>query len=130
LTLSDLQNVVVFNKTDIDTSTPFDISTFIQIPNISTPDDNSLNFSEEKFFFGNLQTRIQSTVYQSNIICILGTNEFLSSSNKTWRNTLPIYISEIGIYDEVNQMVAIGRFGKPIVKKQGQQLLINVSIDF
>lgn len=73
---------------------------------------NSLSFGDEEYFIGNITTDIEATIHAMNIS--LPTTGFNCSSNKTWKGTNNILISEVGIYDINKRLVGIGKLNSPI----------------
>jgi len=103
------------------------------IPELNYPeydDDNNLLFGEEEFFFGNVETDIEAIVLTTDIPIYLPPDEFNTSTNKTWTENSDIYISEVGIYDEDNNLVAVGKLNDPIRKAQGISRTIMFGFDF
>ena len=57
-----------------------------------------------------------STDVVQNVTCIAGRNEFGQSTNPTWANGDTIRISEIGLYDNSNRLIAYGKFDRQILR--------------
>jgi hypothetical protein len=53
-----------------------------------------------------------------------------STTNPTWDGMSETLISEIGIYDENNNLVAIGKLNNPILKSDSISRNIVFSLDF
>jgi len=51
-----------------------------------------------------------------NITCVAGRGEFGTSSNPTWRTGDTVRISEIGLYDNLNRLIAYGKFDRHTLK--------------
>jgi len=51
-----------------------------------------------------------------NITCIAGRGEFGTSSNPTWRTGDTVRISEVGLYDDLNRLIAYGKFDRQTLK--------------
>jgi hypothetical protein len=60
----------------------------------------------------------------------LALNEFNSSNNLTWDGTSSVYISEVGLYDENKNLVAIGKLNNPIQKDSTISKTILFALDF
>lgn len=88
-----------------------------------------LSFGEEVFFFGNVKTDIRATAYTTDIPITLPLNEFNSSTNPTW-NEESVYITEVGIYNNNGDLVAIGKLNNPIEKNSNISRTILFAIDF
>jgi hypothetical protein len=84
----------------------------------------SLNFGDEYYFYGNLETDIQATIYEMRYKVNLGATEFLASSNPTWSSGVQPYISEIGLYDSDKNLMIISKLQSPYPRTGIQQFLI------
>jgi hypothetical protein len=91
---------------------------------------NTLSFGDETFFYGNIQTDIEAIAYQSEMIIDLPMGFYNSTTNPTWDGMSETLISEIGIYDENNNLVAIGKLNNPILKSDSISRNIVFSLDF
>lgn len=92
-------------------------------------------FGSETFFFGNLITSIGSTIYKTIFDLRINSSEFNKTSNPTrsttpTNNPPPIRLTEIGIYDNLGELVMIGKTSQPIVLNNGSTTLIELSMDF
>lgn len=109
--------------------TIYDVNDFISIP-----DGDSLgefSFGDETYFFGNIESKIKATIYKSKIKVIVLPNLFINSNNPTFNSNLDtVGFTEIGIYDEDNDLVGIGKFSEPLTRENNSDVLvINVTID-
>jgi hypothetical protein len=85
---------------------------------------SQLNFGDEYYFYGNLETDIQATIYEMRYKINLSQVEFLSSSNPTWSpNTTP-YMTEVGLYDSDKNLMIISKLQSPVLRQGIQQLLV------
>ena len=111
-------------------ATTFDvIQTLNMAPNTS-PDD--LQFGDERFFYGNLETYIGATIYKTIFNISLNSGQFNTTSNPTRTTTtqVPLTVSEIGIYDSTNNLVLIGKLSTPLTLSNNNTIMIELSIDF
>lgn len=92
--------------------------------------DGELCFGEEQFFFGNIRSDIKAIAYTTDIAINLSLNEFNSTTNKTWNGAERVHITEIGIYDDEKNLVAIGKLNNPIPKDSTIARTIVFDIDF
>jgi hypothetical protein len=101
----------------------YDLSDYIDLTqnNVTTP---QLNFGDEYYFYGNIETDIQATIYEMRYKVNLGQAEFQNSSNPTWDPTLTPYITEIGLYDSDKNLMIISKLQSPVVRQGIQQFLI------
>jgi hypothetical protein len=110
-----------------DNASTYNLSNYIDIPTLNQS-GFTLNFGGEYFFFGNIQTDIQATIYVMNFLCNLGQTQFLTSSNPTWNNSLKPYITEVGLYNADKELMVISKIQSP-QKRQGIQQY-PVKLDF
>jgi beta-N-acetylglucosaminidase len=83
-----------------------------------------LNFGDEYFFYGNIETEIQATIYEMRWLCNLSANEFTYTSNPTWSAGTASYITEVGLLDENRNLMAISKLQSPVLRQSIQQFLI------
>jgi hypothetical protein len=111
-------------------ATTFDIiQTLNMAPNTSP---NDLQFGDERFFYGNLETYIGATIYKTIFNISLNSGQFNTTSNPTRTSTsqVPLTVSEIGIYDSTNNLVLIGKLSTPLTLSNNNTIMIELSIDF
>jgi hypothetical protein len=94
-----------------------------------------LQFGDERFFYGNLQTFIGATIYKTIFDVRINSAEFSTTSNPTrskdTANALPnIKVSEVGIYDSAKNLVCIGKLSQPVPLINGNTIMLELSIDF
>jgi hypothetical protein len=107
----------------------YDLS-YLNYPTNLPIDDNRLAFGEESFFFGNVATRIGARVFTTDISVPLPLNQYNSTTNPTWDGVSPVQITEVGIYDDNNELVAIGKLNFPIEKDSTKFRTIAFELDF
>ncbi len=97
-----------------------------------TMNQNYLNFGDESFFFGNIQTDILATSYKSCISVTATLSQGNTSINPTYDPSLDndVYITEVMILDNSNQVVAVGKPTYPIKKVSGKYLTVQLDLDF
>ncbi len=93
---------------------------------------DTLFFGDESFVYGNLDVNILSTTYKTSIIAYAKNDEINSSNNYTFDSDLDsnTYITEIGILDQNNNLVAVAKPTYPIKKSIGRFLTFQLEIDF
>jgi hypothetical protein len=89
---------------------------------------SSLNFGDEYYFYGSLETDIQATIYEMRYKINLSQAEFQSSSNPSWTSGTPSYVSEIGLYDANKNLMIISKMQSPVLRQGIQQFLIKFDI--
>jgi hypothetical protein len=104
----------------------YNLANYIDLPTLAEP--NVLNFGDEYYFYGNLETDIMATIYEMKYLINLGINQFTSSSNPSFITGTNPYITEIGLYDSNLDLIVISKLQSP-VKRQGIQQFV-VKLDF
>ena len=98
----------------------------------SNPDD--LQFGDEKFFYGNLETYIGASIYKTTFRIDVSADDFKSTGNPTRSNASvnepDIRVTEVGIYDSVGALVMIGKLSKPVLLSAGNTITFELSMDF
>lgn len=110
-----------------DSATIYDLNNYITQPQVGDT-GNLLTFGDEYYFYGNIETEIQATIYEMRWLCNLSQNQFLNSSNPTWNSGTTPYVTEIGLYDSERDLMAISKLQSPIQRQSIQQFL--VKLDF
>lgn len=110
----------------------YDVTNYITLPNVGGPDDE-LNFGDEYYFYGALETDIQATIYEMNYKINLGQSEFLRTSNPTWDTDPtvrpdPLYMTEIGLYNSDKELMIISKLQSPVLRQGIQQF--SIKFDF
>ena len=125
-------NQKIFNITkelyDTNSGNTYNLHNYIDIP--TTSQDTKLQFGDEVFFFGNIETDIQAISYKTKFVLPAGGNQFNTSINPTFDGTTSVFISEVGIYDNNRNLVAVGKINRPIEKKVGKTVIIELGLDF
>ncbi len=103
---------------------------YLDYPTSLPIDDDRLAFGEESFFFGNVSGEIKAIAYTTDISIVLPLNQYNSTTNTSWDAESPIVISEAGIYNDNNDLVAIGKLNNPISKDSTIFRTIEFSLDF
>jgi len=89
-----------------------------------------MTFGDERLFYGNLRTHIAATIYKSLFNITIDGATIFSSSNTTFDLGLDRYVSEIGILDNNNNLVLVGKLSRPIRLSDGTTASIELTIDF
>jgi len=107
----------------------FNLDDYINIPEIGETD--ILQFGDEYFFYGNMEASGLNTKYRTQFNFTIPPTQFNNSTNPTFSNSgqLP-HISELGVYDNVGNLVAIGKFITPIEKTNVTTIILEVALDF
>jgi hypothetical protein len=114
----------------------YDSGTTYVLDNVFTDNNDSsltgLTFGNESFFFGNVKADVLATTYKT-VITTFAKNDSLNSSvNSTFDSVedSTTYITEVGILDNNNNLVALGKPTYPIRKDEGRFLTFQLQIDF
>ena len=135
--LLENQNPAANNfKLDIPTTSADTIFSIINsmsmAPNVN-PD--LLQFGDERFFYGNIDTYIGANVYKTIFKLGISADLFKYTSNPT-RSSDPstnppvIKVTECGIYDSSGELVMIAKLSKPVKLTPGNTILLELSMDF
>ena len=87
-----------------------------------------LNFGDEYYFYGSLETDIQATIYEMKYKINLSFNEFLVSQNPTWTPGTPSYVTEIALMDDNQDILVMSKLQSPVLRQGIQQYV--VKLDF
>lgn len=107
-------------------ATTYNLANYIDIPQNGYPE--ILNFGDEFYFYGNLETDITATIYEMRYLINLGRNQFTNTSNPTWVSGTTSYVTEIGLYDSNYDLIVISKLQSPELRQGIQQYV--VKLDF
>ena len=116
------------SQTNYDSGTPYELLNQIEVKLPNDPNEYSMNFGDETFFHGIISTDIQATIYEMRYSINLPNNQFVNSSNPTWSEGMDTYMTEVGLYDNDKNLLALGKFQSPQLRKGTQQVV--VKLDF
>ena len=114
-------------------STIYDITQSLSMaPNTN---NNILQFGDERFFYGNVQTYIGSNIYKTIFDISVNSAQFTTTTNPTRSTQLstnppPIEVTEVGIYDNNNNLVVIGKVSQPVQLTSNDTIMFELSLDF
>lgn len=93
---------------------------------------NGLTFGGEAFFFGNISATIMATTYKSIMTVLAPDSQYNSSTNSSFDGILDTdtYITEVGILNNNDVLVAVGKPTYPIKKNSSRYLAFQLEIDF
>lgn len=126
----NLQNTVfTVTNTLYNSANIFSLRDYIDIPQIG--ETNILQFGDEQFFYGNIESAGVITKYRTQFDFVIPPNQWNFSQNPTFPNSgKNVHISEIGIYDNQGNLVAIGKYIIPIEKTNTTTIILEVALDF
>lgn len=110
----------------------FNLINILNMPANTAP--TTLQFGDERFFYGNFNTYIGSTIYKTIFNLNVNAATFNSTTNPTRSkdsatNPPNIKISEVGIYDSDKNLVCVGKISTPITLASNT-ITIELSLDF
>ena len=107
----------------------YNLNDLITLP---APNTTGLTFGDETFFFGTVSTKIKATTYKTIINIPILPNRFVTSSNPTFNNNIhKVAFTELDIYDDDGNVVAVGKFSQPLQRiSNSDTQIINAVIDF
>ena len=127
LTVSGLTgNTFQITNTLYSSAPTYNLANYIDIPENGYPE--ILNFGDEYYFYGNLETDITATIYEMRYLINLGRNQFTNTSNPTWLSGTTSYVTEIGLYDSNYDLIVISKLQSPELRQGIQQYV--VKLDF
>jgi hypothetical protein len=101
----------------------YNLNDYIDLPT-GTTSNTTLNFGDEYYFYGSLETDIQATIYEMKYKINLGQAEFQTSSNPSWSANTNSYITEIGLYDDEMNLMIVSKLQSPVLRQGIQQFLV------
>lgn len=86
--------------------------------------------------FSNANFTSYTTEFVQNITCIAMPNEFYESSNPTYFdvypngniNNDPVYITEVGLYNQNKELIAIAKLSEPVPKNKFNTVSFNINL--
>jgi len=116
----------VISESNYNSGTTYNLNDFIDLPEKNEP--AKLNFGDEYFFYGNIQTGIVATIYDMRYAINLVNTQFLTSTNPTYSSGGKKYVTEIGLYNSNKELMVISKLSSPTLREATQQY--NISLDF
>lgn len=109
-------------------SSGYNLGLYIDLPSNLEP--NVLQFGDERFFYGNIDTFIGATIYKTVFKFDIDPTQIVTTTNPTKEGVNTDFrISEIGIYDNQYNLIMIGKLSRPY-KINNNIVQMNLSIDF
>jgi hypothetical protein len=118
-----INNTFVITKELYDNAPYYDLNNYIPLTPVGYT-ATTLNFGDEYYFYGSLETDIQATIYEMRYKINLGQAEFQSTTNPTWTQGTPSYITEIGLYDSDKTLMIASKLQSPVLRQGVQQFLV------
>jgi len=89
-----------------------------------------MTLGDERLFYGNLRTHIGATIYKTLFNITVDGASIASTSNSTFEFGDDRYVSEIGILDNNQNLVLVGKLSRPIRISDSTTASIELTIDF
>ena len=89
-----------------------------------------MTLGDERLFYGNLRTHIGATIYKTLFNITVDGDSIASTSNSTFEFGDDRYVSEIGILDNNQNLVLVGKLSRPIRISDSTTASIELTIDF
>ena len=87
-----------------------------------------LNFGDEYYFYGGIETDIQATIYEMMYKVNLNYTEFQNTSNPTWTPGTKSYITEIALLDDNKDVLVVSKLQSPVLRQGIQQFLVKFDL--
>ena len=105
-------------------ATIYDLSDYIDLTPLNSTE--TLNFGDEFYFYGNIETDISATIYEMKYLINLGRNQFTNTSNPTWTPGTTSYVTEISLYDSNKDLMIVSKLQSPELRQGIQQYVIKM----
>ena len=130
---SPLVTGFVLDSLKYSASTNFNLIALLNMAPNNQP--SYLQFGDERFFYGNLETYIGATIYKTIFDFRVNSSQFNATTNPTrsqnpTTNPPDIRITDVGVYDTAQNLVCIGKLSKPVSLTAGNTIMIELSLDF
>jgi hypothetical protein len=130
---SPVTNGFIITELTNTASTTFDLTQLLDMAPKTSPTD--LQFGDERFFYGNIETYIGATIYKTFFPITINSGEFDTTGNNTRSKDLTtnppdIMVSEVGIYDGNKNLVIVGKLSRPTKLLAGNTIMVELSMDF
>jgi len=116
-------NTFVITQDLYDLAPTYDLSDYIDLT-LQGSTGQTLNFGDEYYFYGSLETDIEATIYEMRYKINLGQAEYQNTTNPTWLPGTKSYITEIGLYDSEKNLMIVSKMQSPILRTGIQQFLV------
>lgn len=123
------ETIIKIKQSEITAAPQYNLS-YLNYPSALSIDNDRLAFGEEVFFFGNVNSEIKAIAYTTDVSMVLPLNQYNGTTNPTWDGLSPIQISEAGLFDADDNLIAVGKFNYPIAKDSTVFRTVQFSFDF
>ena len=108
-----------------------------------TFDNNNAKFFQSLSDGGKFQVRREEEISSTNFFCRVNNKRYNFSSNPTYFTGSDgsfvqptyfkdpkVYITTVGLYNDDNELLAVAKLSKPILKSYSREAIIKVKLDF
>jgi hypothetical protein len=125
LTMSGITGTTFeISPTNYNSAPTYNLNNYINLVPNGSPD--IMNFGDEFYFYGNVETDIMATIYEMRFLCNLGRNQFSNTSNPTWASGTTSYITEIGLLNEQKELLVVTKLQSPELRQGIQQFVVKL----
>lgn len=117
----------IINPDNYNSAPYYNLNDYIDLVPVGT-NGPKLNFGDEYYFYGNIETDIQATIYEMKYKINLSQTEFVKSQNPSWVPGTPSYITEIGLFDENKDLLVISKLQSPTLRQGIQQYVVKLDL--
>jgi hypothetical protein len=130
--------IILFNAATLDTKVSMGTTRATD-----TFNDNGSKFFQSLADGAKVQVRREEEITSTNFFCRVNNKRYNFSSNPTFftgsdgalaQSTFfkdpKVYITTVGMYNEDNELLAIAKLSKPILKSYSREAIIKVKLDF
>jgi hypothetical protein len=105
--------------------TTYNLNDYIELTQIGST-GQTLNFGDEFYFYGGIESDIQATIYEMKYKINLGSAEYQNTSNPTWTQGNKSYITEIALLDKNKDILVMSKLQSPVLRQGIQQFVIKL----
>jgi hypothetical protein len=124
-----VSSIFKINMSEYNQAPIYDLN-YLTMPTILENSSSTLKFGDEEYFLGNVSSDIEAIAYTTDLAINLPLNEFNSTTNATWDGLSSVHITEVAIYDQNKNLVAIGKLNNSVPKNSNTSRTISFAIDF
>lgn len=95
-------------------------------------DNEYMPYGSHGLGLGYLSGSFETTIYKMAVTCVAKNTEFNATQNETFNdlNTNEnVYITEVALYNEQNELLMVGKLNKPIKKNDERYVTIKMEVD-
>ena len=93
--------------------------------------DSETFHGDESILLGTVKGNYSTDIYKMSAVCVAKNNEFNNTQNETFDSTVndSVYITEVGLYNESNDLLMVGKLAKPIKKNEQKFITVKLELD-